>query len=117
MDMQKMLDMQPKAAMARMAEAFNSLAPQEASTDVQAHIQALMLCMMRDISSEDPEFTIKLEQAGESPPACPKCGAEYVRNGVRHNEKGQSRRTAARDRSATGSSSTQALRGGTIPTR
>ena len=77
--------------MVKMAEAFNSLAPQEASTDVQAHIQALMLCMMRDVASEDPEFTIKLEQAGESPPACPKCGADYVRNGVRHNKKGPER--------------------------
>ena len=47
--------------------------------------------MMRDVASEDPEFTIKLEQAGESPPACPKCGADYVRNGVRHNKKGPER--------------------------
>ena len=103
--------------MVKMAEAFNSLAPQEASTDVQAHIQALMPYMMRDVASEDPEFTIKLEQAGESPPACPKCGADYVRNGVRHNEKGAGAdRTAARDRSATGSYSTPALRGDTIQT-
>ncbi len=87
-DMQEMLDMPPKDAMVRMAEAFDGLAPQEASVDVQAHIQALMLCMMRDIISEDPEFITRLEPAGEHPPACPKCGAEYVKNGVRKNEKG-----------------------------
>ena len=43
---------------------------------------------MRDAASKDPGFTIKPEPAGESPPACPQCGAEYVRNRVRHNKNG-----------------------------
>ena len=87
-DIQKMLDMPPKAALLNMAEAFGNLTPQEASTDVQAHIQALLLCMVKDIASEDPEFIVKLEEAGNSPPCCPKCGADYTKNGMRPNDKG-----------------------------
>ena len=84
----KMLDMPPKTALLGMAEAFGNLAPQEASTDVQAHIQALLLCMVKDTASEDPEFVVKLEEAGKRPPCCPTCGADYTKNGPRHNKKG-----------------------------
>ena len=87
-DVKKMLDMPPKAALLSMAEAFGNPAPQEASTDVQAHIQALLLCMVKDIAAADPEFVVKLEEAGNSPPCCPECGADYTKNGVRHNKKG-----------------------------
>ena len=87
-DVKKMLDMPPKAALLSMAEAFGNLTPQEASTDVQAHIQALLLCMVKDIAAADPEFVVKLEEAGNSPPCCPECGADYTKNGVRHNKKG-----------------------------
>ena len=87
-DVKKMLDMPPKAALLSMAEAFGNPAPQEASTDVQAHIQALLLCMVKDIAAADPEFVVKLEEAGNSPPCCPECGADYTKNGVRRNKKG-----------------------------
>ena len=87
-DIKKMLDMPPKAALLNMTEAFGNLAPQEASTDVQARIQALLLCMMNDIASEDPEFIVKLEEAGNGPRRCPRCGADYTKNGARHNDKG-----------------------------
>ena len=86
-----MLSMPPKEAMPAITEAFGRLTPQESSADVCAHVQALLLSLMRDIYSEDPEMIIKLEPAGEEPHACPLCGSEFVRYGLRYNEKGPER--------------------------
>ena len=91
MNIREILDMPPKNAMVAMADAFDQLTPQEASVDVRAHIQALLLCLMRDVESEDPEFIIELGPPGDEPPACPKCNSAYVRCGRRYNEKGPER--------------------------
>lgn len=83
-----MLDMPPREAMLAISEAFDHLSPQEATTEVRMHVQALLLALMDDVVSECPGMVIELVPADTAPPACPRCGSDYIRYGSRNNQKG-----------------------------
>ncbi|MCE2509294.1 MAG: hypothetical protein J4G04_08430 [Nitrosopumilaceae archaeon] len=74
--------------MLAIAEAFDRLAPQEATVDVREHVQALLLALMGDVTFEDPEMVIRLVSADETPLACPHCGSDFIKYGSKGNHKG-----------------------------
>ena len=81
--------MPPKDALVAMHDAFSRLAPHEVTAEVREHAQVLIVALADEVASEDLEIVIKLVPADGDPPACPKCRAEYSRNGHRYNEKGK----------------------------
>ena len=87
MDVSGMLDMPPGEAMLAISGAFDRLTPQEATTEVRIHVQALLLALMGDVVSECPEMVTELAPADAAPPACPRCGSDYIRYGSRNNQK------------------------------
>ena len=88
-DVAGMPDMPPREAMLAISEAFDRLTPQEATTEVRMHVQALLLALMGDVVSECPEMVIGMAPADAAPPACPRCGSDYIRHGSRNNQKGR----------------------------